>query len=162
MKNFLSIILIATNFSLLAQTRPESVERKNYKCWWVIDGMINSYTDSLNFPLGETLPNFLFDPRFDLSSSRIVSECFRDPHQISFRFAIMQRTLNVRSLELIVLSKDLRLDSLYNPSYLRRVAKNYPTVHGATYPDLPYMGLSTRELARRRLEELKRKMEGRR
>lgn len=147
-------------FRCFSQTEPMSVERKNTGCWTSIDYNINEYTDSLNFwSINDPLPNFLFEANFDHSLMGLTRECFAKPKFISFRKAVFDRIVNEEILAAIVVAKDRRLDERYNPKELERISRNHPSVHGSTYPDLPYMKYSTRELAARRLEELRKKKE---
>jgi hypothetical protein len=86
-------------------------------------------------------------------------DCFTKLQFISFRKAIFDRVVNEEVLVTIIASKDKRLDDCYDPKKLERIQKKTPTIHGPVYPDLPYMKYSTRELAKRRLKELRERKE---
>lgn len=153
---FILLVLFFATVRCFSQTESLAVERRNAGCWARMDYNINIYADSLNFwSVGNPLPNFLFDAHFDLLNTRFTNDCFIKLQFISFRKAIFDRVVNEEVLRTIVASKDKRLDDRYDPKELKRIQENYPSIHGATYPDLPYMKYSTRELAERRLKELR-------
>jgi len=151
-----SIIIIL--FCIIANSfaqRPLSVERENHGCWTSADRMINWHVDSLNFWSSRGgLPEFLFDESFDWG--RQIVRCFKEPELISFRKVIFDRVVNEKALRAIIKSKDKRLDELYNPEKWRQeMDKREPSMYVPSFPDLPYMKYSTRQLAERRLKELR-------
>jgi len=158
MKNFLMfLIILFVAFTCFAQTEPMSVERKNAGCWSSIDYNINSFADSLNFwAKNGRMPDFIFDQNFDHSLIGLTRDCFARQHFISFRKAVFDRVINENILVAITEAQDKRLDEYYRPEELESLQKNHTSVHGTTYPDLPYMKYSTRELAKRRLNELRK------
>lgn len=141
----------------LGQDRPTSIERDNYGWWTSTDAKINIFADSLNFwSTGNKLPEFLFEALLDLSV-KVITHGDQKPELISMRKAIFDRVVNEMTLKAIIESKDKRLDDRYNPKELESIQENHPSIHGETYPDLPYMKYSTRELAKRRLSDLIKK-----
>jgi hypothetical protein len=151
---FITVALTIVCFRALSQDRPISIERDNYGWWTSTDAKINMFADSLNFWSTRTkLPGFLSDDLLDLSL-KIVTSGDQKSELISIRKAIFDRVINENILEEICRSSNLDYDKLYNPKELLKNVK--PSVHGPVYPELPYMKYSTRELAERRLRELRK------
>lgn len=128
--------------------------RVEFDCWVSIDGMINQYADSLNFFKKNELPKFLLNKNLDYELRRFTRFCFAKDKIISFRKAIFDRVVNDKVLFSIVHNESSRLDSLYSPAELERTAKQ--NIHISGFPNIPYMEYSTRELARLRLDEIRR------
>ncbi len=154
MNKLIFLLLIILSVRSFSQTRPESVERKNYDCWASIDHIINIYSDSLNFCSIGRLPDFIYEVNLDHSLIGFSRDCFIRPQFISFRRAILERVVNEEVLNAVAKSKDARLDEIYNPHELERTKKEHPSIHGSNYPELPYMKYSTKQLAEMRLKEL--------
>lgn len=153
---FFTLLLFLVSIRSVSQTRPESVERKNYGCWASKDNIINMYTDSLNFWSAGKLPSFVYESKLDQRyNSGFGGQCFIEVQFISHRRAILERVVNEEALMAIIKLEDPRLDKLYDPKEMEREKKDHPSIHGSNYPDIPYMKYSTRQLAEQRLKVLR-------
>lgn len=129
------------------------VTAENYRGVEMYENVSLSYADSLNFySKGVELPKFLFDYLFDFKNYRIYKH-FRE-ETLSLRNSIFDRVLNEEVLKKIIESKDVWLDKVYNPEVLEKETGYIPY---QTYPEIPYMYLSTRKMAERRLGMLQKK-----
>lgn len=162
MRNFkfvyITVALTIVCFRSLSQDRPISIERDNYGWWTSTDAKINMFADSLNFwSSGNELPKFLSETLLDWGLGRVVTHGDQKPELISIRKAIFDRVLNENVLAEICRSSNLAYDRLYNPKEMEKQVK--PSVFVPGFPDLPYMKYSTRQLAERRLNELRKTKE---
>ncbi|MDX1372334.1 MAG: hypothetical protein R3321_07680, partial [Nitrososphaeraceae archaeon] len=80
----------------------------------VLDYVIRSYADSLNFiEITNEIPHFLIRSRFDELTSYYYNDLFHrydKKWSISFRELIFTRVYNENALKLIINAKDKRLD----------------------------------------------------
>ncbi|HEY9047596.1 MAG TPA: hypothetical protein VIN08_16935 [Ohtaekwangia sp.] len=157
MKTFRIIILLTpllfTSRSLLAQVKEPS---KRSNCWMGFDINLNRYADSLNFITNpKQLPVFLGDYLFDWKHRDHLYPCLTDdPDElISMRKIILSRVLREDVLEWIISNKNTNYDKLYIPEEVKKLFQN--DIY-SVFPVIPYMKYTTRDLARIRLEEIKK------
>jgi hypothetical protein len=130
-------------------------EKRDIGCWMGFDGNLNWFADSLNF-LTEPryLPKFLAYPLFDWKMKDAIWECQSDKSDgFSARLAILRRVINEEALEWIVKSRNEEYDKLYNPEVEE---KRHVSTFDNSYPVLPFMEFSIRQLAEKRLKEIAR------
>jgi hypothetical protein len=120
------------------------------------DGYLNWFADSINFASNRTeLPNFLEDHLFDWRMRDVIWECQADKSEgFSARLAIFNRVVNEKALLWIIQRENSAYDKNYIPGEEERLQK--PSF-GQNYPDLPFMNYSTRQLAEKRLHEIRLK-----
>jgi hypothetical protein len=121
------------------------------------DRAINMYADSLNFlSIGASLPLFLSDTLLDW---KLYNDYGLHIHNyfFSFRRLVIDRVLNEDALLRIITSSDLKYDYIYNPEALiKQRRKRSSTVWFHDYINLPYQDVTLRQMARDRLETVKR------
>ena len=125
-------------------------------CWVGFDHTINHYTDSLNYIKSRgQLPKFLADHLIDWWHHNSYRLCLANHDEIiSTRVAILDRVYREDVLTWIVESKNKDYDKLYAPTELEeKYSKGGLTDY--SFPDFPYMKYSWRELAKRRLDQVK-------
>lgn len=145
------LIILQRALTASAQVRPE----KQIGCWYGYDGSINFYADTLNLiQKPSQLPKFLDDYLIDWKLRDNLKRCLKDPSEkISFRFVVLERVYREDVLEWIVESKDVHYDKLYVPEELKK-APNLTEYND--FPSLPFMKYSWRQLAKMRLEEMRK------
>lgn len=149
--SFLILILLAwLHFDSFGQRREKFIG-----CIIGFDLVVNDYADSLNFiNSSDDLPHFLNDYLIDWKRKDAIVECLADRDEgISYRRSIFARVINEKPLQWIVASKNKNYDKLYDPEKLEMESiKSFDN----DFPVLPFMQYSTRELAKKRLEELRK------
>ncbi len=103
-----------------------------------IEFQIQSYADSLNSPLTQELPKFLFNPCLDLDRSLWIK---LEP-SVSIRQSVIERVTNKEALERIVNSGDKRL---------RAKGKGVEK----EWRDIPYLKKSWLQLTKVKLKAMK-------
>lgn len=132
----------------------QSVERRNSGRWIDNEWKINWYSDSLNFWDGKLpLPRFLEDPELDWQQS--FGDCSINLEGNSFRKAVLDRVLNINTLNAIIISGNRKFDMYYDPVVMRkRERRSKPSLNKNSFPKFQYMQYSIRQLAKMRVEEL--------
>jgi len=130
---------------------------KSGDCWTGIDGVNNWYADSLNLiQQPSQLPAFLSDYLIDWKLRYRLRGCMKEPYQmVSFRNVVLSRVYREDVLEWIISSRNADYDKLYIPKELDASIKN-KSYHNGDFPDLPYMKYSWRDLAKMRLDDLRK------
>ena len=121
-------------------------------CWRAIDSRINDYANALNYlRADDQLPEYLSDYLLDWRNGDRLSPCVKDrDEKLSFRRSILDRVTNEISLKRIIKSDNENYDKLYDPGKQKKEMKKSSNFY--SYPELPFMDKSWRQLAKRRLE----------
>jgi hypothetical protein len=145
-------ILLMCSLAVVAQTETK-INKKLRSCWEMHDRSINKYADSLNFlGSGKPLPSYLDDYLMDWRLKDSMYPCLKNnDERISFRKSIIDRVINEDALVLIVNSINNSYDRRYDPEKLRKERNS----HSESFPEIKYMDKSWRDLAKKRLVEIK-------
>lgn len=147
------VILILIFFGTMpcvGQETSENFERERWSCIEHIEITINRYADSLNFwTQGMALPKFVSDPMFDQRFT-YSNYCLSVNWIFSYRKLILDRVVNTDVLNVIIDSKDARLDSVYVLTE-EQIKIETPNKY---IRDFPYATHSTRSLTKRRLNRI--------
>jgi hypothetical protein len=155
MRYYAQLLLVISYITSQGQDSADSLSHERLFCWRAVDVTVNRYADSLNFWSPKlALPEFLFDAELDWTYLQLFTKCSKEPERVSLRRAIFDRVLSVRALKAIVHHTDSRLDMKYDPEQLK--ARIGPSIHSYSFPIIPHMQLTTRDLAKRRLSDIER------
>lgn len=113
-------------------------------------------SDSLNFANNPSkLPTFLRNYLYDWAMNGHTQSCRFGGEKISYRKAIISRVFREDVLGWIINSPNKEYDKRYVPMLLEQERARKDVY--STFPDIPYMEMSWRDLARMRLNELKKR-----
>lgn len=147
---FVILALIASN---VAGQDNRVLSANSNGCWSVFDLGIKYFSDSLILAKDvKHLPSYLGNHIFDWQHKNSLKSCLQQEEIVSLRKAILDRVYDEKILNWIITSKNKDYDKRYEPEVLKREVKN--SMYN-TFPSIPYMQYSWRELAENRLKEIK-------
>lgn len=124
-------------------------------CWSVFDSSVKYFSDSLVYAKDkEHLPRYLSNPILDWQYRNSLKPCLFEEEFISLRKAIIDRIYDEKVLNWIISSKNSDYDKKYSPDALKREIKE--SMYN-TFPLIPFMQYSWRDLAKKRLEEINKR-----
>lgn len=151
---YLFFLLLLFNFLSCSGQNNPGRHPKFYGCWTGFDNYFNHCADSLNFIVTiDQLPVFLTDHLIDWKQRKLFSSCvFDSTERISIRKVIMDRVYREDVLEWIINSKTEAYGKVYVPEQLRKEMNYY----FSSFPDFPFMEFSWRQLAKKRLDDIRK------
>lgn len=151
-RNSVFVMFVIMTFAVNGQEVSSSISNKR-GCWSAFDLTVKYLSDSLVFVNApKQLPHYLDNYILDWHNKNSLKGCVSEDEIISLRKAIIDRVSSEVILNWIIESKDTSYDKKYDPIALQKVIK-YDLFN--TFPEIPYMQFSWRDLAKNRLTEIK-------
>jgi len=152
MNRTLAFAIFVLTVSNLAGQDNRVISANSNGCWSVFDLGVKYFSDSLIFAKdAKHLPAYLGNYIFDWQQKNSLKSCLLQEEIVSLRKAILDRVYDEKILNWIITSKNKDYDKRYEPEVLKREIKN--SMYN-TFPIIPYMQYSWRELAENRLKEI--------
>lgn len=153
------IFLVFLALSSQSQETTSRFVREQGGDFHLVDKIIGQFADSLNYwNPDQKLPSYLFDKDLDFNHLGTLSRLRTNKPTrwlLSLRMAIFMRVYNKEVLKCIIGSENESLDYVYDP----KEHYQHPDVsspYSGPGPNFFWMEFSTRELAKFRLEEIKK------